>query len=439
MAGTHTSDADIIAFDDISVAVSAMENSSTVEFAVTPSFSSDADVFRIGSGTVSFTAFTVILQRVLGSGCSLFLIDGIGTLNLSSMHISADAGCGTADRPLLTIGNGIVECTETTFTSITRFSGNGAVFEFNSSTNTALRSSSRDNPMSLACDPFFSKGYRHNEEYMTGMTFNACKCLNGNGGAMYLSIGAGKSVSLESLVFLDCVADRGGAVYAVLSLLTSSITPTSSTFSSSNTSDGSLLYIVCPDGIEAAQAGGWSAYTYSDLVLYGGTFWVEETKTENAQSSWMLNFVYPMTSSSTTSTDTSSVSGTTLVTIYGNQNENSQLSQSSNVKSNRSVVLAMYTVLCITFSTSLLVLIACMCQLNRQIQFIQMTDALQHYRDLIYAKQKQTTIEEFQSVQKSLRDRISLEDLEEQHEPLQPASTDHPEDLEESTITLYPG
>ena len=141
---------------------------------------------------------------------------------------------------------------------------------------------------------------------LSNMTFTSCKCISGNGGAVYVSIPASKTLTLNAVKFSDCAATKGGAMYIVLEDITSIVefTKDTCTFTTTNTSDYSLLYIEASDGCEAVSGGEWSdTWTYDELKnTYGGKFWVEEKKEEHGQSGWMLYFVYPPSSDSSITT-----------------------------------------------------------------------------------------------------------------------------------------
>ena len=194
-SGTHSSDMSEISLGTWIVDVSASEDVDTVTLSIPVSFSPESSVFILASGSLTLKSFNITLNRRLGSGCSLVEITADGELTLSSMQISGyDTNCGTTDRSLLNIGNGMLRSADSNISTVNR--------------------------------------------------------KTGNGGAVYVSVAASKTLSLDSISFSGCSASKGGAMYIVLEDETSQFVfiPSSATFSPRERTEYSLVYIEAADG-----------------------------------------------------------------------------------------------------------------------------------------------------------------------------------------------
>ena len=305
-------------------------------------------------------------------------------------------------------------------------SGNGGVLELN--TGRAALKLNEENSLMM--------------QTWKGMNFTGCECMLGNGGGICVDVTDSGSVVLDTLTFTNCTAVKGGAVFATLASTRSIFTSTNCTFTSSSTDDGACLYILCPDGIEAAEQGGWaSEWNYSDLLIGGGQFWLEETKEENAQSSWLVNFVYPVSVLSTdnsTTQSTQSITGTTTVMVYSSVDHTTR----STNNSSGSTITALFTVLCTVFSLLLILLTGCICQKNRLIQHAYSADDIQGMRDARYAMEKQKEISEYTDLQKSIiqsskASDISVDDADADTTNLLASDASH--SLQMDRNFLYPG
>ena len=111
---------------------------------------------------LNMSGFTIVLKKSIGNGCSVVHISGGGSVILNSMNISGGSmNYGTNNTALLDIGNGNISCDEVIFENISRYEGNGTIFEFN--------------PLSSSIT-------------LSGMTFNNCVCMNGSGGAISVTL-----------------------------------------------------------------------------------------------------------------------------------------------------------------------------------------------------------------------------------------------------------
>ena len=165
------------------------------------------------------SGFTIVLKKSIGSGCNVISISGGGSVILKSMTINGGSSrYGTNNTPLLDIGIGSISCEDVTFENITRVSGNGTIFEF----------------PSLSTSITFS-----------GITFGNCKCLDGSGGAISVTLSSSLySLSFISLSFTSCYASvYGGGIYLSLSSLPSSLSISLTNFTSNAATKGNTLFV----------------------------------------------------------------------------------------------------------------------------------------------------------------------------------------------------
>ena len=304
LEGVHESDVNGSVIGDMDVYIqgdSEEVGEVGVTYAVTDTLSEH--VFTIKSGSLSLYSFAVVVykQTFLVSS-TLFFITSDGILNMTEMTLTSGEVENVTQlhyQSLLYIGSGHLICTNTSITSFTLSSTSLIFLNELCSDSLILSNFSISNiTKNTGGGSIFRLTSFNERAVIDRIGFDSDTCLDGDGGAVYLSVPSGEEAELSSLSFTSCIASKkGGALFIELKDESSVIRFNNLSFTPPGSAVGVNIYIQCIDGIEASLNGNWpSLGSYEHLSEDSHCYWLQESTTSrSALNDSMVRFIYSLT------------------------------------------------------------------------------------------------------------------------------------------------